>query len=123
MLLRGGSRPHRLLHSNAPTLIQFPKVRDHPLPRTARRAIGLHKGPIGVPLPVLLSVAAAHIHGPHPTELLLTCKWVGLHYTPLPRCATSTPRNPALQTKALPLAVLEKSDSKSSNFFWLRLMV
>src|ERR1700736_5719690 len=112
MLLCSGGRLYRLLHSHAATLIQFPKIRDHQLPRTARRAAGLHQSPIGVPLPVLLSVAAAHIHGPHPTELLLTCKWVGLHYTPLPRCATSTPRNPALQTKALPLAPLEKSDSK-----------
>src|SRR6202043_1449686 len=99
MLLCGASRLYRLLHSNAATLIQFPKVRDHPLPRTARCAIGLHQGPIGVPLPVLLSVAAAHIHGTHPSDLLRTCKRVGLHYTPLLRRSSSTPVNPALQTK------------------------
>src|SRR6266567_639308 len=112
MLLCGGGRLWSVLHSNAATLIQFPKVRDHPLPRTARRAIGLHQGPIGVPLPVLLSVAAAHIHGAHPTDLLLTCKRVGLHYTPLLPRSSTTSLNPVLQTKPFPLAVLEKSDSK-----------
>src|ERR1700745_4155874 len=112
MRLCGGSRLYRLLHSNAATLIQFPKVRDHPLPRTARRAIGLHQGPIGVPLPVLLAVAAAHIHAAHPTDLRITCKRVGLHYTPLPRRSSTTPLKAVLQTKPLPHAVLEKKDSK-----------
>src|SRR5579862_1758613 len=112
MLLCSGSRLYGLLHSNAATLIQLPKVRNHSLPRTARRAIGLHQGPIGVPLPVLRSVAAAHIHGPHPTQLLLTCKRVSLHYTPTSAALKNTPLDAVLQTKPLPLAVLEKNDSK-----------
>src|SRR5579859_7446664 len=112
MRLCCGGRLYRLLHSNPATLIQFPKVRDHSLPRTACRSIRLHKGPICVSLPVLLSVAAPHIHGAHPTDLRPTCKRVGLHYTPLRRRSSTTPLNPALQTKPFPLAVVEKSDSK-----------
>src|ERR1700722_14725663 len=93
MRLCCGGRLYRLLHSNPATLIQFPKVRYHSLPRTACRSIRLHKGPISVSLPVLLSVAAPYIHGAHPTHLRPTCKRASLHDTsaPLKEPLPSTP--------------------------------
>src|ERR1039458_600857 len=100
MRLCCGGRLDDLLQSNPATLVQFPKVRYHSLPRTACRSIRLHKGPICVSLPVLLSVAAPHIHGAHPTDLRPTCKRVGLHYTPLLRCSSTTPVKRCLANKA-----------------------
>ena len=86
--LRWAARLDRLLHSDSTPLIQFAKISHHALPRTARRAIALHQGPIGVPLPVLGSVAAPHIHDANLADLFSLRKRVGLHYTPLPQPST-----------------------------------
>src|SRR5580704_17965830 len=116
MRLCCGGRLDGLLHSNPATLIQFPKVRDHPLPRTACRAIRLHKGPIGVSLPVLRSVAAPHIHGAHPTDLRPTCKRVGLHYTTLLRPSCTTPSTLPCKQSLFHLPALKRVTQSSHNF-------
>ncbi len=58
-------------------------------PWTTRRAIALHQGPIGVPLAVLDSIAAPHTHEANLAHRPGPRKRVSLHYTPLPRPATT----------------------------------
>jgi hypothetical protein len=56
------SRFGLLSHSQATGLIHLAQIGHHPLPRTARRAVGFHQRPIGVALPVLPTVAAPQVH-------------------------------------------------------------
>ncbi len=117
MRLQWGSGLDGLFDAHAAVLIQFPKVRHHPLSRTAGRAIRLHQRPIGVSLPVLRSVAAPHVHGAHPTDLFPACNRVGLHYTPLLPPLRTTSHDVASKTKALPLTIFEKKRIKVVKFF------